>query len=321
MKLSVMMITYNHERFIAQALTSVLTQRVNFDYEIVVGDDCSTDGTRAIIVDFCRRYPDRIVPRLRNQNLGGPRNLIATLTSCRGDYVALLEGDDYWTCEEKLQKQVDFLDAHPDHALCCHRVQLLYETGAAQTGVYPSTVAGSYTIDNLLEGNFVATCATMFCRNLLRILPNWYYELAPGDWALFALIAKHGKIALMDEVMAMYRVHSGGTWSLRPEVCRLSKSVQMLKVLDKHLDFQYANTIRRTVKLYDLQIAAGHLAMAHVARTEGNRTETGKHIAGYLRNGGLKLPGSLRALASFTAYTIFGSWYETIRKARRASPS
>src|SRR4030088_1685053 len=102
MKLSVMMITYNHERFIAQAITSVLAQRVNFDYEIVVGEDCSTDGTREILMDFHRRFPDRIVPLLRDQNIGAMRNVEATLAACRGRYLAVLEGDDYWTCEEKL---------------------------------------------------------------------------------------------------------------------------------------------------------------------------------------------------------------------------
>src|ERR1700676_4069851 len=102
MKLSVMMITYNHERFIAQAIESVLAQRVNFDYEIVIGEDCSTDRTRNIVMDFHRRYPDRIVPLLRRYNLGGPENLIATLASCGRQYVALLEGDDYWTCADKL---------------------------------------------------------------------------------------------------------------------------------------------------------------------------------------------------------------------------
>jgi glycosyltransferase involved in cell wall biosynthesis len=117
MKLSVAMITYNHERFITQALESVLAQRVNFDYEIVVGEDCSTDDTRAIVMYFHRRYPGRIVPLLREKNIGGARNIELTLAACRGQYVAMLEGDDYWTCEDKLQRQVDFLDANPDYAI------------------------------------------------------------------------------------------------------------------------------------------------------------------------------------------------------------
>src|SRR5579872_2594917 len=113
MKLSVMLITYNHELFIAQTLEGILEQRVNFDYEIVVGEDCSTDRTRDILMDFHNRYPRRILIQARHRNLGMMRNLEQTLSKCRGEYVALIEGDDYWTCRDKLQKQVDFLDAHP----------------------------------------------------------------------------------------------------------------------------------------------------------------------------------------------------------------
>src|SRR6266478_192430 len=144
MKVSVMMITYNHQRFIAQALESILAQAVNFDYEIVVGEDCSTDETRNVLMDFYRRYPDRIVPLLRNPNLGVMGNLEATLRECRGQYLALLEGDDYWTSGDKLQRQADFLDSHPDYAVCCHRAQIVDDLGASQGSVFPTSPVGSY---------------------------------------------------------------------------------------------------------------------------------------------------------------------------------
>src|SRR6267378_159018 len=123
MKLSVVMVTYNHERYIAQALSSVVAQRTNFDFEIIVAEDCSTDGTRAIVMDFARRYPGKILPLLRERNLGMMRNFKEALAASSGSYVALLDGDDYWIREDKLQAQVDFLDSHPDHAVCCTRVQ------------------------------------------------------------------------------------------------------------------------------------------------------------------------------------------------------
>jgi glycosyltransferase involved in cell wall biosynthesis len=205
MKLSVMVITYNHEAFIAQALESILAQRVNFDYEIVVGEDCSTDGTRDILMDFHLRYPERIVPLLRKQNLGAMRNLDATIAACRGQYLALLEGDDYWSCEHKLQRQVDFLDAHLDSAICCHRVRFLNQTGFAEEDVFPSLPAGAYTIEDLLKGNFVMTCSTVLRRNLIPPLPRWFAEMKLGDWPLFALVARHGTVDLMDEIMAVYR--------------------------------------------------------------------------------------------------------------------
>ena len=228
MKLSVMMITYNHERFIAQALESVLAQQVNFDYEIVIGEDCSTDRTREILMDFCRRYPKRIVPLLRDKNVGAMRNAEATLAACRGQYLALLEGDDYWTSREKLERQVKFLDTHPGSSMCCHRVQFLDETGLAKTDVFPSLPAGPYTIEDILKGNFVMTCSAVLRRDLVPALPLWFRKMKLGDWPMFALVARYGTIELMDEVMAVYRVHSGGTWSSLPLITRLREGTLTL---------------------------------------------------------------------------------------------
>ncbi len=311
MKVSVLMVTYNHERFIAQALASVLAQRVNFDYEIVVGEDCSTDGTRDIVMEFYRRNPKRIVPLLRSHNLGGAQNFMAALASCHGQYVASLEGDDYWTHEDKLQRQVDFLDAHPDYAMCCHRAQVLDEMGGGRAGVFPLHRAGSYAIEDLLTVCFVATCTPVYRRALVSPLPDWYSETELGDWALFALLAEHGKIELMDEIMAVYRVHSGGIWSSQVAASQIRQRMRMLTALDKRLEFKHSNAIR-------LGIARLYFEMAYYARQKGNRTETGKHLFNYIRNGGWQFRGSRRTLASFAAYTVFGSWYEAIRKARRA---
>jgi glycosyltransferase involved in cell wall biosynthesis len=312
MKLSVMMITYNHETFLAQALESVLVQRVNFDYEIVVGEDCSTDGTRDKLMGFHLRYPEKIVPLLRDRNLGAMCNLAATLAACRGQYLALLEGDDYWSCEDKLQRQVDFLDTHPDSAMCCHRVQYLDQTGFAELDVFPSLPPGPYTIEDLLKENFVMTCSTVLRRNLIPPLPRWFSEMKLGDWPLFALVAQHGTIELMDEIMAVYRVHAASTWSSLPLISRFREAARMLRALDGHLGFRYTNIIRRT-------IAPFYLEMAMTARRNNNRTETAKHVLSCLRNGGWQLPDSRRTLAGLAAYTLIGAWYRVFSKAKRAS--
>src|SRR3712207_1086613 len=102
MKVSVLMLAYNHEKFIAQALDSALMQQVNFDYEIVIGEDCSTDNTRDILIRYQKEYPHRIRLLLPEKNLGMHDNLIQTFKACRGDYIAFLEGDDYWTSPNKL---------------------------------------------------------------------------------------------------------------------------------------------------------------------------------------------------------------------------
>jgi glycosyltransferase involved in cell wall biosynthesis len=313
MKLSVVVITYNHERFIAQALSSVLAQRVNFDYEIIVADDCSSDGTRAIVMDFVRRYPGKILPLLRERNLGMVRNCREALAASRGEYLALLEGDDYWIRQEKLQSQVDFLDAHPDHAVCCARAQFVDETGGGQSRIYPVIPAGSYTIADLFETNWVVTCTVMYRWGTVGSLPDWFLTLKMTDWPLHILVGRSGKIHLMDEVMSVYRIHAGGAWSSLSPVARQLATNQMLTALDNHLDFQYTNTIRPV-------IARACLDMAVAARCNGSRTETARHLLSYARNG-WQLPGSSRLLAGLGAYALIGSWYKIFSRAQQAKPT
>jgi glycosyltransferase involved in cell wall biosynthesis len=309
MKLSVLMITYNQERFIAQALASVLAQRVNFDYEILVAEDNSTDGTRDIVLDFHRRYPGRIVPLLRDRNLGAMKNFKEALTSCRGKYLAMLEGDDYWIHEDKLQAQINFLDEHSDHAICCHRAQFVDETGGGQSRIFPTLPAGTYTIADLFDGNWVVTCSAMYRWGSVGPLPDWLLTLKMADWPLHILVGRAGKIHLMDEVMSVYRIHQGGIWSSLSYVDQLRATIEMLTALDTHLCFQYTRTIRQ-------KLARSHFEMACNAREDGNRTETAKHLFACLRNGGWQLPGSRRTLAALAGYTLIGSWYKVFSRAK-----
>jgi glycosyltransferase involved in cell wall biosynthesis len=314
MKLSVAMITYNHERFIAQALESALTQKVNFDYEIVVGEDCSTDGTRAIVSDFQGRYPDRIRAMLRERNLGANRNFVATLEECRGEYIATLEGDDYWSTVDKLQKQVDFLDARPDCAICCTRVRFLYETGRAEHEVFPHLPAGAYTVEDLLKGNFVFPCSTVLRRELIPRIPRWFYRMKMGDWPLFAMVTQKAKIELMDDITAIYRVHAGGIWSSLGAEARVRESERMLRALNSYFHYEYTDTITQT-------IASPYLDLALASRAERKRIDTGKNLLACLRNGGWRLPVSKRLFAGLAAYTLIGSSYKIFSRANSVNQS
>jgi glycosyltransferase involved in cell wall biosynthesis len=313
MKLSVVMITYNHEPFIAQALSSILAQRTNFEFEIIVAEDCSTDGTRAILMDFVRRYPHKILPLLRERNLGMVRNFREALAACRGKYVAMLEGDDYWVRDDKIQSQTDFLDAHPDHAVCCARAQFVDETAGGQAGIYPAIPSGSYTFADLLETNWVATCTVMYRWSSVGSLPDWFLTLKMADWPLHILVGRSGKIRLMDEVMSVYRIHPGGAWSSLSPVDRLLATKQMLTALDNHLGFQCTNTIRPV-------IARTCLDLAVAARHNGRRTQTAGHLLSYARNG-WQLPGSSRLLAGLAAYVLIGSWYKLFSRAQQTKPT
>jgi glycosyltransferase involved in cell wall biosynthesis len=309
-KLSVMMITYNHEKFISQALHSILTQRVNFDYEIVIGEDCSTDRTRQILLDFQQKYPSRIKPLLRDKNIGAMQNMGATLAVCSGEYIAFLEGDDYWVDEYKLQKQVDFLDNHPDSAICCHRVRFLDVDGKEAIDIHPACLAGSYSIEDLLKDNFVPTCSAVVRRDLIGPLPPWHSQLAMGDWTLFALVSSKGNIELMDEAMAVYRVHQGGIWSARSRKSRMREVSRMLEILDKHFNFRYTNTVRPV-------LARHYMDLALMERQSGKRLDTWRYLKACIAKGGITFP--LRTLGGLAAYALIGSWYKIF--SRDNSPS
>jgi len=126
---SVIMLTYNHEKYIRQALDSVLMQKVDFDYEILIGDDCSTDSTAQILLEYQQKYPDKICLRLRHKNIGATKNAYELLMIARGDYLATCEGDDYWTNINKLQIQIDFLKKNKSYIGCTHKFLIVDEQG------------------------------------------------------------------------------------------------------------------------------------------------------------------------------------------------
>jgi glycosyltransferase involved in cell wall biosynthesis len=313
MKLSVLMVTYNHERFLAQALSSALAQRVNFEYEIIVGEDCSSDATREILMDFHRRHPEKIIPLLRERNLGRMRNFNETVAACRGEYLAILEGDDYWTREDKLQIQADFLDRHPDHALCCTRALFAKEGAPGNPEVQPQIPAGSYAITDLFAANPVVTCTVMYRRSAVVPLPDWSRGLKMRDWTLHVLVARSGKVRLLDEVTSTYRIHPGGAWSsLSPGEQKLA-IVEMLTTMEKHLDSQCTKPIRSA-------LAHRYLELANEARFYGSRTETARYLLNYARHGGWRLPMN-RFVAGLAAYTLIGSGYRLFSRAKPASGS
>ena len=163
MKVSVLVVTYNHENFIAQALNSVLAQKVEFDYEVLVSEDRSTDRTRDIVTEFHQRYPDRIRLILSEHNLNSNEVVGRGIRAAKGQYVALLDGDDYWTSEHKLQRQAQFLDSHPDCAMCFHNAVVVYEDGSREPRNWtPPQQKEFSTLEDIWMGNFIATCSTMF---------------------------------------------------------------------------------------------------------------------------------------------------------------
>lgn len=211
---SVCMITYNHEAYIAQAIESVLNQQCNFRFEFIIAEDCSKDNTRAIVGEYFERYPEIIVPVLPAVNQGAMKNFVNALTMCKGKYIAVLEGDDYWIDMQKLQKQVDFLEANPDFTMCFSSVQIKDELGWNwdYSQYYPALTSDVVTMEDFVMStmNIIPT-PTILIKNLLpKPLPAFFVNALAGDMSLQLLIADKGKAKYFAEPTAVYRNHGGG---------------------------------------------------------------------------------------------------------------
>ena len=246
-KVSVAMITYNHEQFITEAVSSVLNQETDFEYEIVIGDDCSTDGTRNLLLELQEKYPEKIKLHQRSENLGMLRNFASVLSDCQGTYIALLEGDDYWTDTKKLQKQVDYLDSHPGCAISFHDVMKLRDNGIFEPWTPAIEKKESYSIEDLFAGNFIPTCSVVFRAGLFEEFPDWYYKAALGDWTLHVLNAQHGDIGYLDDIMGVYRIHSGGTWSSRKNVQNIKDMIEAAELMKSSLNPEHILLLENSI--------------------------------------------------------------------------
>lgn len=233
-KISVCMITYNHEKFIAQAIESALAQKIDSDYEIVIGEDYSTDKTREIIMKYQKENPDKIRVIYNEKNLGMMSNFINTLNACTGKYIALCEGDDYWTDQNKLQKQVDFLEANPDFAICHHNMQIIFEDGRRSYLSNLPSQKSITTINDLAKGSYIYTASCVFRNGLIKEFPIWYKDSPFGDLPLHMLNAQYGKIKYISDVMGVYRIHTGGIWGTKDSICRYEKEVEAIDLIKNY---------------------------------------------------------------------------------------
>lgn len=230
---SVLVVTYNHARFVRQALDSALAQRLSEPFEILVSEDCSTDGTREIVEEYAERRPHLVRLLLSERNLHSNEVVARGFRAARGRYVALLDGDDYWTSDDKLEAQVAFLDARPDLTICFHNVQVVDErsqsTGRLWNAAGQLEVSG---LDELLRGNFIATSSVAYRRAAVAELPVWYDGFFPvTDWPLHVLYAREGRIGYLDRTLGAYRLHGGGLFSTLGEREKLEANADFYRRL------------------------------------------------------------------------------------------
>lgn len=212
---SVIILTYNHKKYIRQALDSVLMQKTLFRYEILVGDDASTDGTSEIVRQYAKRYPHCIRAFIREENLKGTKNLYDLFLRARGKYIASCEGDDYWCSPHKLQHQVAFLESHPDYSGCTHDCLVVDEKGAALPDqVLPWVcLKEEYTLADFKGVYLPGQAATLTHRNFFRNAEHDYSIIYKADTmiadrTIILILAAQGKLRRFPEVMSCYRVRT-----------------------------------------------------------------------------------------------------------------
>lgn len=215
---SICSITYNHAPYIRQCLDSMLMQKTNFPFEIIINDDCSTDGTTEIIREYAERHPDIIHPIFHeeNQYSKGVRGMFVNFVfpKARGKYIAICEGDDYWTDPLKLQKQIDFLEAHPEYTMCFHNAIEHYEFGDNAEHVFSTVRDDEYTGIEIYKDWTVPTASVVFKKEVCstsifkQAINNKNFIFT--DIIIFLSCATVGKLRGMSDVMSVYRRHLGG---------------------------------------------------------------------------------------------------------------
>lgn len=244
---SVCMITYNHENFIHEAIEGVLMQKTNFTIELIIGEDCSTDNTRKIVVEYAEKYPDIIRPLLPESNLGMMKNFIKTMEAAKGKYIALCEGDDYWTDQHKLQKQVDLLEANESIiAVATNVADCDFKGNTIQKEkiiVSPDNKDGTYNLHEFFSKGIQYPTLTVVFRNqdLDYITTNILKMDNPflGDWILWVLLHTLGNFYFINQVTASYRVNPNSVTHTVNAVKRWKSDFMIRKKLVEILPVEY----------------------------------------------------------------------------------
>ncbi len=253
-RVTVCCVTYNHEKYIASALDGIFKQKTRFPFEVIVRDDCSTDATQQIILEFKRRYPNLLKPILEPENTysKGIRPAPEAIKRANGEYVAFCDGDDFWRDEEKLQKQVDFLDQNEDFSICYGNSTVIDSEGNEIAGAlfrWPR----DYTQADLICGEAYLHFSTALVRNTIDLCPEKFNRIPAGDTSFWHLLGFIGKAKYLEEIeYGAYRRHDGGIWSGISLIEKTRNFVKTRAMLLENVEDnrQYVERIERSISTF-----------------------------------------------------------------------
>ncbi len=242
--------TYQHAPYIRQCIEGVLMQKTDFAVEYIIGEDFSTDGTREIVFEYAKRYPDKIRVITADYNVGMKANGLRRAKARRGKYLASCEGDDYWTDPNKLQMQVDVMEANPEYSLCFHYANVLYTDRDVKTIEFPRYDKDLYTVEDVIEKPWFIPTQSILVRKSMRESPTWLRYIFNGDWAMQLLLANKGPFCCIAREMSVYRRHKGSLSANMPLHQSTFNKIEIMKYFDMHTNFKYHEIcIRREKEL------------------------------------------------------------------------
>lgn len=267
---SVCITTYQHQAFIEQCLQSVQNQKTDFPFEIIVGEDESSDGTR----ELCKRYAEQYTNNVRlflrsrddvryiNGNPTGRFNFLETLKAARGKYIAYCDGDDYWIDNHKLQKQFEYMEGNPELSLCFHNAYEVSEEGN-RNAVFPNIKEPSIIApEKIIEkgGGYCATNSVFFRNTILADMPKWFIDAYVGDYSLYLLAIHHGEIGGLSNIMSCYRSGHKNSWSdLSSNAKNLHKYLESLKSMladfNQYSEYKFQTSINTRIALEEIYSA------------------------------------------------------------------
>jgi glycosyltransferase involved in cell wall biosynthesis len=230
------MSTYRHERFIKQAIEGVMMQQTNFAIQLVIGEDFSDDGTRALCEEMAQRNGLRIKLLPSDRNYGQNHNLSRTIAACTGKYIAICEGDDYWIDPQKLAKQVQFLEDHPECVMCFHPINAVNQDDQLLDQQPPGPAITHYKANEFFH-IFVPTLSLVF-RNCLQFFPDEFFQVKSTDAFIVAMLSGYGNGARLGFVGGCYRKHEGGLYNRLTTLEKYKQAIRTRKMMKRSSYFK-----------------------------------------------------------------------------------
>lgn len=253
---SINCITYNHGSYISKALDSFLMQKTNFKFEIIIGEDCSTDNTRSIVESYQKKYPDKIKLITSDKNVGARNNSRRVFNASQGKYIAACEGDDYWIDEYKLQKQFDYMEQNSECGLVFNNTKYL-DDRTGEISIREVVEEKKYLVEDVIRngGDFIPTASIMYRKEIMVEPPEFYIKASVGDYPLQILCATYGHVYCISDFMSVYRTNVQGSWTTNTQFKKITKEklidnelklINILDMVNVHYNKNYDQVINET---------------------------------------------------------------------------